>query len=64
MGQRYYTRWRIATHEQLDPALLELLPPLAKLCPPATTINTTRYSPFAVLGYCNTCKAEKLTASL
>jgi nicotinamidase-related amidase len=47
MGQRYYTRWRIATREQLDPALLELLPPLAKLCPPATTINKTRYSAFA-----------------
>ena len=42
MWQRYYTRWSIATREQLDPALLELLPPLAKLCPPATTINKTR----------------------
>jgi len=47
MWQHYYTRWRIATREQLDPALLELLPPLAKLCPPGTTINKTRYSAFA-----------------
>jgi len=34
MWQRYYTRWKEATRERLDPALLELLPALAKLCPP------------------------------
>ena len=47
MWQRYYARWKEATREHLDPALLELLPPLAKLCPPATVINKTRYSAFA-----------------
>jgi nicotinamidase-related amidase len=47
MWQCYYTRWKEATREHLDPALLELLPPLAKLCPPATVINKTRYSAFA-----------------
>src|SRR2546423_10885010 len=47
MWQRYYTRWKEATREHLDPALLELLPPLAKLCPPATVIDKTRYSAFA-----------------
>jgi nicotinamidase-related amidase len=47
MWQRYYTRWKEATREHLDPALLELLPELAKLCPPATVINKTRYSAFA-----------------
>jgi nicotinamidase-related amidase len=46
MWQRYYTRWRNATREYLDPALLELLPPLAKLCPPASVIDKTRYSAF------------------
>ena len=45
--QRYYTRWKAATREHLDPALLELLPPLAKLCPPASVIDKTRYSAFA-----------------
>jgi nicotinamidase-related amidase len=45
--QRYYSRWREATREHLDPALLELLPPLAKLCPPATVVDKTRYSGFA-----------------
>jgi nicotinamidase-related amidase len=46
MWQQYYTRWKVATREHLDPALLELLPPLAKLCPPATVMDKTRYSAF------------------
>jgi nicotinamidase-related amidase len=39
--QRYYTRWRPATRECLDLNLLELMPPLAALCPPETVINKT-----------------------
>ena len=48
--QSYYVRWRVATRECLDPALLELMPPLAALCPPATIIDKTRYSAFAEPG--------------
>jgi nicotinamidase-related amidase len=47
MWQRYYTRWRVATREVLDLRLLELMAPLAALCPPATVIDKTRYSAFA-----------------
>jgi nicotinamidase-related amidase len=47
MWQRYYARWRAATREELDLNLLELAPPLFKLCPPATVIDKTRYSAFA-----------------
>ena len=47
MWQRYYTRWRLATRECLNLDLLELMPPLAALCPPATVIDKTRYSGFA-----------------
>src|ERR1700745_1284761 len=47
MWQRYYTRWRMATRECLDLQLLELMPPLAALCPPAAVIDKTRYSAFA-----------------
>jgi nicotinamidase-related amidase len=47
MWQRYYGQWREATRERLDPALLELLPALAKLCPPATVLDKTRYSAFS-----------------
>ena len=45
--QRYYAHGRAATRERLDLRLLELMPPLAALCPPATVIDKTRYSGFA-----------------
>ncbi|HJS86067.1 MAG TPA: isochorismatase family cysteine hydrolase [Acetobacteraceae bacterium] len=44
--RRYYERWRQMTRERLDPALIELVPPLAKLAPPATVIDKHHYSPF------------------
>ena len=47
MWQRYYARWRLATRECLDLSLLELMPSLAALCPPAIVIDKTRYSAFA-----------------
>ena len=47
MWQHYYRRWRAATRECLDLRLLELMPPLAELCPPAKVIDKTRYSGFA-----------------
>lgn len=47
MWQRYYARWRETTREHIDPALLELMPPLARLVPPAVVIDKTRYSAFA-----------------
>jgi nicotinamidase-related amidase len=39
MWRRYYRCWRVATRERLDLRLLELMPPLAALCPPATVID-------------------------
>jgi hypothetical protein len=42
MWQRYYTRWRAATRECLNLDLLELMPPLAALCPPVTVIRLRR----------------------
>ncbi len=44
--QIYYQRWRNATRAELDPRLLELVPPLAALAPPAAVIDKTRYSGF------------------
>jgi nicotinamidase-related amidase len=46
MWQSYYTRWKDATREHVDSQLLELPPALAKLSPPATVIDKTRYSAF------------------
>jgi hypothetical protein len=42
MWQRYYQKWKEATREHLDPTLLELLPSLAELCPPAIVVDKTR----------------------
>jgi nicotinamidase-related amidase len=47
MWRRYYARWRVATREVIPLELLQLMPPLAALCPPATIIDKTRYSAFA-----------------
>jgi nicotinamidase-related amidase len=47
MWRVYYDKWRETTRERLDPRLLELLPPLAKLVPPASIVDKTRYSAFA-----------------
>ena len=44
--QRYYRRWREVTRQEIDPALLELVDPLAKLVPPAEIIDKPVYSPF------------------
>ena len=45
--RRYYRRWLEATRGKLDPRLLELMPPLARLVPPATVIDKPVYSAFA-----------------
>ena len=37
--QRYYERWRELTLERIDPRLVELVPPLAALAPPAEVID-------------------------
>ena len=47
MWQRYYQRWRNTTQVHIDPQLLQLMPPLERLVPPAMAINKTRYSAFA-----------------
>jgi hypothetical protein len=44
--RRYYAHWRHMTGERLDPRLIQLVPPLAALVPPATVIDKAHYSPF------------------
>jgi nicotinamidase-related amidase len=45
--QRYYQRWQHMTLEKLDPRLIQLVPPLAELAPPALVFDKHHYSPFA-----------------
>ena len=43
----YYEQWRHVTREHLDPRLLELMPPLQQLVPPAIVLDKPVYSAFA-----------------
>jgi nicotinamidase-related amidase len=45
--QRYYERWRELTLVRIDPWLIDLVPPLATLAPPAEVIDKRVYSPFS-----------------
>ncbi len=45
--RRYYERWREVTRERLDLRLLDLVPPLNSLAPPALVVDKPVYSPFA-----------------
>jgi nicotinamidase-related amidase len=62
MWRRYYTRWRVATRECLDLRLLELMSPLATLCPPATVVDKTRYSALAEPGLVEHLRQRKVDA--
>ena len=44
--RRYFRRWRELTSERVDPRLLELIPELQELVPPAVVIDKQVYSPF------------------
>jgi nicotinamidase-related amidase len=46
MWQRYYQRWRNVTREHLDPEMLDLVPELAQLAPPAAVFDKAVYAPF------------------
>jgi nicotinamidase-related amidase len=43
----YYRHWRAMTRDTLDPRLLELAEPLARLCPPVRILDKAVYSAFA-----------------
>jgi nicotinamidase-related amidase len=44
--RRYYRRWSDLTLQRIDRRLLELVPPLARLAPPAMVVDKRVYSPF------------------
>ncbi|RYG24648.1 MAG: cysteine hydrolase [Burkholderiales bacterium] len=44
--QRYYEHWIDMTRDRLPPALLDLVPPLARFVPPAQTFDKPVYSPW------------------
>jgi nicotinamidase-related amidase len=44
--RRYYQRWEQMTLERLDPALVDIVPSLAKFQPPARILDKPVYSPW------------------
>ncbi len=42
----YFERWRSFTRQELDPGLIDLVPSLAGLVPPAVVIDKPGFSPF------------------
>jgi nicotinamidase-related amidase len=45
--KRFYRRWPNVTRSRMDPSLIELVPPLARLVPPAVVMDKPVYSPFS-----------------
>lgn len=43
---RYYERWPMMTREALDPAMIDLVPSLARHAPPARVLDKPVYSPW------------------
>ncbi|QND23766.1 cysteine hydrolase (plasmid) [Rhizobium leguminosarum bv. viciae] len=46
MWRAYYEKWRTMTREQLDPGLLDIVPALRHLIPPARIFDKVTYSPW------------------
>ncbi|MCB8837209.1 cysteine hydrolase family protein [Aurantimonas sp. VKM B-3413] len=44
--RKYFKRWHQFTRAEVDPHLLDLVPSLARLVPPATVVDKPVYSPF------------------
>lgn len=46
MWRAFYAKWRDLTREAIDPALLHIVPELARFAPPARIADKARYSAF------------------
>lgn len=46
MWRPYYEKWPMMTTSELDPALVDLVPDLKRLVPPARLFDKTTYSPW------------------
>lgn len=57
----YYAAWPGLTREALDPELLELVPSLARLVPPARVLDKTVNSAFSRAGFASALKRQGVT---
>lgn len=42
----YYEKWSVMTRQRLPPEMLDIVPELARFCPPASIVDKTTYSPW------------------
>ena len=59
--QSYYERWPEMTREELDPGLLELVEPLARLVPPARQVEKPANSAFSRPGFASALKRRGIS---
>ncbi len=57
----YYQKWRQTTRQFMDPAMLDLVPELARYCPPAQVIDKTVYSAFSNPALLHSLKMRAVT---
>ena len=58
--RHYWERWKGMTQEALAPGMLDLLPPLARLVPPARVLDKMVYSPWAEPALHGMLKAQRI----
>ncbi|MET0430539.1 MAG: cysteine hydrolase, partial [Microvirga sp.] len=56
----YYRHWLKATRRRLDPGLLDLMPPLDRLVPPAMVVDKPVYSAFTGHGLVDLLRARRV----
>ena len=60
--QRYFKHWRGMTRSNLDSALLDLVPSLARWAPPAVIVDKHVYSPFVERGLLSVLRQRRADA--
>jgi nicotinamidase-related amidase len=56
--EAYYRRWSMLTTEQMDPAMQDLIAPLAAIAPERAVVEKTTYSIFKVAGFADTLRHQ------
>jgi nicotinamidase-related amidase len=60
--RRYFAHWQELTLEHVNHRLLELVPPLARLAPPATIVDKNVYSAFRAAGMKQVLRRHEIEA--
>jgi nicotinamidase-related amidase len=58
--ETYYRRWSMLTTGQMDPAMQDLMAPLAAVAPKTALVEKTTYSIFGIEGFANRLRQENV----